>query len=104
MPPSPPRHPLALLRARCGATGLPTPPLRRGRVILYADRLTVAGWVGLRRHRWDVLLLDVAVARVVEDGLQIELADGPAFTLTLEGAAEWCARIAEYRACLGPAE
>jgi RNA:NAD 2'-phosphotransferase (TPT1/KptA family) len=104
MPLFPPRHELALLRARCGATGLPAPPLRRGRVVLYADRLTVAGWVGLRRHRWDVMLLDVAAARAVEGGLRIELADGSVFSLTLTAAAEWAARIAEYRACLGPLE
>ena len=104
MPPSSSRHPLALLRARCGATGLPTPPLRCGRVILYADRLTVAGWVGLRRHRWDVLLLDIAVARVVEGSLRIELEDGSSLTLTLSDAAEWSARISEYRTCLGPRE
>ena len=89
-----------MLSGRCRATGLPAPPLRRGRVALYADRLTVVGWVGLRRHRWDVLLLDVAAARVVEDGLRLELADGPALTLTLDRAAEWATRIAEYRACL----
>lgn len=108
MPLFPPRHALghelALLRARCGATGLPSPPLWRGRVVLYADRLTVAGWVGLRRHRWDVMLLDVAAIRVVEGGLGIELAAGPALTLTLSDAAEWAARIVEYRACLGPPE
>ena len=104
MPLFPSRHELALLRARCGAIGLPSPPLRRGRVVLYADRLTVVGWVGLRRYRQDVMLLDVAAARVVEGGLRIELADGPALTLTLDDAAEWAARIAEYRACLRPPE
>ena len=93
-------HGLALLHGRCRATGLPAPPLRHGRVILYADRLTVAGWVGLHRHRWDVMLLDVAAARVVEDELRLELAEGPALSLKLDRAAEWAARIAEYGACL----
>ena len=104
MPLFPSRHELALLRARCGVTGLPAPPLRLGRVVLYADRLTVAGWVGVRRHQWDVMLLDVAAARVVESDVQIDLVDGSLLTLAVADAAEWAARIAEYRACLGPPE
>ena len=104
MPLFPSRHEPALLRARCGAIGLPSPPLRRGRVALYADRLTVAGWVGLRRHRWDVMLLDIVVAWADEGGLRIELEDGSSLTLTLSDAAEWSARISEYRTCLGPRE
>ena len=79
-------------------------PLQRWQAVLYADRLTVVEWVGLRRHRWDVPLLDIAAARVAGGDLRIDLSGGSVLTLSLTDAAEWVTRIAAYRVCLGPPE